>query len=269
MQNQMNALLKGLSIVAAFFIMWLGLAQINFVKIFKIDKAAGATERSIGDVIWDEIKKTEDLVVNDSVTKTLDKLLKPLCKENNIIRDSLKVHIIQKDEINAFALPDGHLVVYTGLIESSKNEQALIGVLGHEIAHIQNNHVMKKLSKEIGLSVLLSLTTGGKNTEVIREVFQQLSSSAYDRSLEKEADIASVEYMMKANINPASFADFLYEMSFDNPLESQLAWISTHPESEERAKYVLEYIKGKKFDKKTILTPKEWEDFKIKVGDEF
>jgi beta-barrel assembly-enhancing protease len=158
--NALDTLLKGLSIVVLFFSIWFGLAQIDFVKIFKIDKASSATEKSIGDVIWDEIKKSQKLIVNDSVNKTLDKLLKPICDENNIIRDSLKVHIIQNDEINAFALPDGHLVVYTGLIQSAKNEQALIGVLGHEVAHIENKHVMKKLSKEIGLSILLSLTTG-------------------------------------------------------------------------------------------------------------
>lgn len=257
----MKALFKGLSIVALFFGVWLLLSQIDFITYFKIDKAKSATEKGIGDMIWDQIKTTEDIIVNDSITNTLDKLLKPLCKENGIERDSLKVHIIQKDEVNAFALPDGHLVVYSGLIEASKNEQALIGVLGHEIAHIENNHVMKKLSKEIGFSVLMSITTGNNN-KVIREVMHTLSSSAYDRSLEKEADIESVEYMLKAKINPAPFADFLYEMSFDNKLESALSWVNSHPESEERAKYILEYIKGKKASQKHLLTQTEWDGFK-------
>jgi beta-barrel assembly-enhancing protease len=263
----MKALFKGLSIIAIFLGLWLLLAQIDFVRFFKIDKAASATEKTVGDAIWDEIKKTEDIIVNDSITQKLDKLLNPLCKENDIERDSIKVHIIKKDEVNAFALPDGHLVVYSGLINASKNEQALIGVLGHEIAHIENNHVMKKLSKEIGLSVLLSLTTGNGNAEVIRSVFKTLSSSAYDRSLEKEADLSSVEYMLNAKINPAPFADFLYQLSFENTLEGKLTWINSHPESEERAKYVLEYIKGKKFDTKTQLTEKEWNVFKELVDD--
>ncbi len=265
----MKTIFKGLSILVVFFGMWLLIAQIDFVTFFKINQAQNATENKIGDVIWDEIKATEDIIVNDSITKTIDKLLKPLCKENGIERDSLKVHIIQKDEVNAFALPDNHLVVYTGLIEASKNESALIGVLGHEIAHIENNHVMKKLSKEIGLSVLLSLTTGNNNGRAMREVFQTLSSSAYDRSLEKEADMASVEYMLNANVDPAPFADFLYQMSFDSPMAGALAWISSHPEAEERAKYVLEYIKGKKLKNKTILSTKEWQDFKEKANENF
>lgn len=261
----MKALFKGLSIVVTFFGIWFLLSQIDYITFFKIDKAKSATEKGVGDMIWDQIKTTEDIIVNDSINKRLDELLKPLCKENGIERDSLKVHIIQKDEVNAFALPDGHLVVYSGLIGASKNEQALIGVLGHEIAHIENNHVMKKLSKEIGFSVLMSITTGNNNSGVIREVMHTLSSSAYDRSLEKEADIASVEYMIKAKVDPAPFADFLYEMSFDNKLASALSWVNSHPESEERAKYVLEYIKGKKLSKKTVLSQTEWEYFRRAV----
>src|SRR6478609_8968696 len=263
----MKALFKGLSIVVAFFGIWFLLSQIDYITFFEIDKVKSATEEKVGDMIWDQIKSTEDIIVNDSITKSLDKLLKPLCKENGIKRDSLKVHIIKKDEVNAFALPDGHLVVYSGLIEASKNEEALIGVLGHEIAHIENNHVMKKLSKEIGFSVLMTITTGNNNNRVIREIMHTLSSSAYDRSLEREADIASVEYMLKAKIYPKPFADFLYDMSFDNKLESALSWVNSHPESEERAKYILEYIKGKKLSNKHLLTQTEWDEFKKSVKD--
>jgi beta-barrel assembly-enhancing protease len=258
----MKTIIKGLSIVVAFIAVWLALAQIDFVGLFKIKQAKNATEQSIGDIIWDEIKKSEEIIVNDTITKTIDKLLKPLCDENDIERDSLKVHIIKKDEINAFALPDNHLVIYTGLIESAKNESALIGVIGHEVAHIENRHVMKKLSREIGFSILLSLTTGNNNAETIRTIFKTLSNSSYEQSLEREADLESVEYMLNAKMDPAPFADFLYEFSFENEYESQLAWISSHPESEERAKYILEYIKGKKLKKVKILTQKEWDSFK-------
>ena len=190
----------------------------------------------------------------------------PICKENKIVRDSLKVHIIDKDEVNAFAMPDNHLVVYTGLIKACKNEQALLGVLGHEIAHIEGNHVMKKLSKEIGLSVLLSITTGANST-VISQIVKTLSSSAYDRSLETEADMQSVKYLLNANIDPRPFADFLYELSLDNELHKYTYWVSTHPESEARAKTILNYLKTKKIKSNPILTKEAWGDFQQKVKD--
>ena len=260
-----KTLRKGLGILVAFFGVWFLFAQIDFITVFKIKEAKSSTENGIGNIIWEQIEKTENVIYNDSIVSKLDSLLLPLCKKNRIERDSLKVHIIHKDEINAFAMPDNHLVIYTGLIEASKNEQALLGVLGHEIAHLEGNHVMKKLSKEIGFSVLLSLT--GANSSVIKEIISTLSSSAYDRNLEQEADLKSVEYMINAAIDPRPFADFMYELSIDNEIHKYTYWISTHPESEARAKYILNKIKGKKIKSKPILTKKSWERFKQQIRD--
>jgi len=123
---------------------------------------------------------------------------------------------------------------------------------------------MKKLSKEIGLSVLLSITTGANST-VISQIVKTLSSSAYDRSLETEADMESVKYMLNANIDPRPFADFLYELSLDNELHKYTYWVSTHPESEARAKTILNYLKTKKIKSKPILTNEAWEDFKNSI----
>ena len=257
----MKVLSKGLIVVALFFGVWMLLSQIDFVKHFKVKEAKTGTEKTLGDIIWNEIEDSETIIFNDSIVNTLDSLLLPICKENGIERDSLKVHIIDKDEVNAFAMPDNHLVVYTGLIKACKNEQALLGVLGHEIAHIENKHVMKKLSKEIGFSVLLSATTGGKAGEVLKEIFRTLSSSAYDRSLEKEADITSVDYMIAADIDPKPLADFMYQMALENQMPKEMYWIASHPESEARAQYILEYIKGKKLKNKATITEKEWQAF--------
>lgn len=262
-----NTVVQGLVILLSFFLIWFGFSQLDYMKFFKIKEHTANVENKLGDLIWDEISKTEDVVLNDTLSKTLDSLIIPICKANNIERDSLKVHIVDKDEVNAFALPNKHLVVYTGLILDCKKQESLQGVLGHEIAHIENNHVMKKLSKELGFAVLLSATTGGKGGQLIKEVFKKLTSSAYDRTLEKEADIASVDYMIKANIDPKPLADFMYQMSLDSKMPDGFSWISTHPESEERAKYILDYIKGKKLTIKPTLTEKNWKVFQKQVED--
>ena len=80
---------------------------------------------------------------------------------------------------NAFALPGGHLVLYTGLINASDNFEEVTGVIGHELAHIELNHVMKRLVREIGLSALISMTTGESNPQVVLETAKLLSSSAF------------------------------------------------------------------------------------------
>ena len=249
---------QGIFIVLSFAIVWYASSQLDYMKFFKIEERTTKVENTLGDLIWDEIARTEEVITNDSIVKTVDKLLKPICDKNNIDRDSLKVHIVKKDEINAFALPNNHLVVYTGLIVDCKKQEALQGVLGHEIAHIEFNHVMKKLSKEIGFSVLLSATAGGKGGQILKEIFKTISSSAYDRTLEKEADLASVDYMIKAQIDPKPMADFMFQMAQDSEVSKSMYWISSHPESEERAKYILDYIKGKKLKNKATISEEAW-----------
>lgn len=260
-----KTILQGIAILLSFFLIWFGFSQLDYLKFFKIEENTKKVENKLGDLIWKEINKTEEVVLNDSITKTLDSLILPLCKANEIERDSLKVHIIVKDEINAFALPNKHLVVYTGLIVDCKKQEALQGVLGHEIAHIEKNHVMKKLSKELGFAVLLSATTGGKGGHLIKEIFSKLTSTAYDRTLEKEADMTSVDYMIEADIDPKPMADFMYQMALDKEMPDGFAWIATHPESEERAKYILEYIKGKKLTIKPTLTENSWKRFQERI----
>jgi len=263
-----NILAQAIIIVGAFFLVWFGFSQVDFMKLFKVRQMTNEVEHKLGDMIWNQVEETEDVVTNDSIVKPLDKLLKPICEANEIERDSLKVHIVRKDEINAFALPNHHLVVYTGLITACKKQEALQGVLGHEIAHIEKNHVMKKLSKEIGYTVLVSAAGGTKGGQMAREVLKTLSSSAYDRKLEKEADIMSVKYMLKAGIDPRPMADFMYEMAQQSTISKAIYWIADHPESEERAKYILEYVKGKKLKNNQTLTGKEWKAFQEKIKNE-
>ena len=70
-----RTLIKGLGILVAFFGVWLLLAQIDFITIFKIKEAKSSTESGIGNIIWEQIEKTEDVVYNDSIVATLDSLL--------------------------------------------------------------------------------------------------------------------------------------------------------------------------------------------------
>jgi beta-barrel assembly-enhancing protease len=235
-----------LILVALFFSTWFGLSRVNWMAILKIEKATKSTEEKLGEIFWKQFSKTEEEIAEKAVRDSVSALVDRICKYNDIDRSSIKVHVLRKDEVNAFALPDDHLVVYSGLLAACEDETELLGVLGHEIAHMEKNHVMKKLIKEVGLSVLISMTTGNGGGEVIKETAKLLSSRAYDRDLEREADQTSVDYLLKAKIDPEPFADFLYRLSDETgSLPEQLSWISTHPDSKERAEQIIAYINDK------------------------
>jgi predicted Zn-dependent protease len=256
----MKTIIQGSIVIVIFITLWLGISNINWVEIFKVDKSSDEIEQKLGDIFWETLHKNEKNITNNYIITTIDTIVNQICKSNQIDNEFLKVHVIQKDEINAFALPNGHLVIYSGLILNCKNPEELAGVICHEIAHIQLNHVMKKLIQEIGLSVLISITVGNTGSEALSEITQLLTSSAYDRSIEKEADLKAVDYMINAKINPENLANFLYKLSGKNEkIDKYLSWLSTHPESIERSKYIIDYSKNKSENYKKIISDSIWE----------
>lgn len=230
--------------VAMIAAVWFGLSQVDWMKLLNIKAKTDLTEEKIGDLLWKMMKSTEHELTHDSVVAPIDSMLFRICNANSIDKNEIKLHVLQKDEINAFAMPNRHLVIYSGLIDACESEAELLGVISHELAHMEKNHVMNKLIKEIGLSVLISMSTGNGNTNMIKEAIRQLSSTAYDRNLETEADLTAVEYLEKAGVDPEPFANFLYRLGDKTiNLPKQIYWISTHPESKERAEAIIKTIK--------------------------
>jgi predicted Zn-dependent protease len=256
-----KTILQGLAIAAGIFVLWLGFSQIDFMRIFHVRQLSGKTEQKLGEMIWKNISLTSDVVENDTLNRDLDSIVMRLATANHIDAKKIKVHLVRKDELNAFALPGNHLVVYTGLIEKCANAQELAGVMGHEMAHIEKNHVMRKLVKEFGLSLLVSASTGSRSPEVASQIVKMLSAAAYDRSLESEADLASVDYMIRAHIDPKPLAHFMRTMAKED-MPSTMYWIADHPESLARAKAIDDYITGKKYTVAPVISAEQWEIMK-------
>lgn len=249
-------------LIALFFATWFGLQEINWMRLFRIEQLTDTTEEKLGDLLYDMIKNTETVVTDPTAVQALDSILQYIVTANEFDTAAVKLHLIEKDEINAFALPAGHLVIYTGLIGNCDKQEELTGVICHELAHMQKNHVMKKLVKEVGLSVLISMTGNGGG-EILRQALKILSSTAYDRALEREADLAAVDYMLKAGIDPEPFADFMYKLAADKgAVEKHLSWVSTHPESKERAENIIAYAKGKIKKRNPVLSAQTWNTLK-------
>lgn len=229
-----------LLLLVLFFGTWRLLSSINFMKIFDIEKKVAVNEKKLGDIIWEVIAKTEHVVKDTSVNNNLQLLKQQICNANGIPADDIHVYVIEKEEVNAFALPNRRIVIYSGLMAACQNAEELCSVMAHEIAHITGNHVMKKMMKEAGIT-LVSAVMGSGNTEVVREIIQLLSSSAYDRSLEKEADMQAAVYLCKAGIDPENMANFFLRLAKNEKLPQAASWISTHPHSRERAANILQW----------------------------
>lgn len=252
-----KVLFQGVISVVLFFSIWFVLNQIDWMNLLRVQKATDYTEEQIG-TIFSKIYKNES-IDNQFVINSVDSVLVRICTKNKIDREKIQMHVVTSDDVNAFALPGHNLVVNKGLLLACDNQEELAGVLGHEIAHIELNHVMQKVIKEIGLSVLISITTGERGPEGIQEIAKQISSTAFDRSLEEAADIMAVDYLITANIDPEPFAEFLYKLSDrDHEITKYLSWVSTHPDSKDRSIYIIEESKKREIKSESILSNSTW-----------
>lgn len=236
-----KSVFQALLLILIFAGIFYGLSQVNWMKLFRIEKVTDVLEKQLGDMVWADMEKKS--IESGPDYQKLDSVLKKICEGNGLKREEIKLHLMEDAEVNAFALPDHHMVVYTGLVKEAKSNDEIAGVLAHEIAHMELKHVMKKLLKQVGYTILINITTGDAGGEVIKEVLGLLTSSAYDRSLEKDADLKAVEYMKNAGLDVKAFADFLYRLGEENEGPVNLTWISTHPDPKERAKYILKEAK--------------------------
>ena len=140
-------LLQFILIAGLFLGIWQGISQFDFVGKLEIEKISTNNEKKFGELIIQQIKSSKDYVNNDSLYIIVNSIKDRICISNKIKGKTIKIHIIESNEINAFALPDRNLVIYSQLIVDSKKPEELAGVMAHEIAHMEQGHVMKKVVK--------------------------------------------------------------------------------------------------------------------------
>ena len=250
-----------LVLIVVFFALWFGLSQIDYVKTFHLTGLGNKTEKKIGDAIMHTLHETDMEAGADSAARVLALVEARLRAGNREMPVDIQIHLISSKEVNAFALPGNHIIVYTGLIKHCDSVEELCGVLAHEIAHISKRHIMKKMAGEMGAGVLASVTSG--NTVVINRIIKLLSSTAFERKQESEADEVGVKYLINAHINPAGFTSFMLKIADIQQGEPELLeWVSTHPESKKRADAIQLLIGNGHHDYSKVIDTHDWEVLK-------
>jgi len=155
------------------------------------------------------------------------------------------IRIIDEDVLNAFAAPGGYLYFYTGLMVYLDNEAQLAGVMAHEIAHVDRRHSAQRLERELALSVIISIILG-KDPSQLEEyaagIAKGLSSLAYSRNQEYEADEFAVKYTSNTDYNPKGISGFFNKLEEIKTVRYP-EFLSTHPDPGNRLEAIDEVWK--------------------------
>jgi predicted Zn-dependent protease len=137
------------------------------------------------------------------------------------------VMLLDSNEINAFATSGGHIFITRGLVNSAKSEDALAGVIAHEIAHIQLQHSIKAI-KTSRITQALMVTgvsaagaASGYNVNELTDVFNEsvgeivstMVNNGYSQNQEYEADNTALSLLAATGYNPSGLLDMLNELN--------------------------------------------------------
>jgi Zn-dependent protease with chaperone function len=152
--------------------------------------------------------------------------------------------VIRTDEMNAFALPDGHIVVYSGILKKIHTSAELAGLLAHETSHLTHRHSMKILCKSLAGYMVVSLMLNDVNgiMAAIAQNANSLQNLNYSRGFEKEADISGFEMLRKEKIDPRGMIT-LFEILKKQETLHVPGFLSTHPVTQDRIDYLQAKIK--------------------------
>ncbi len=145
----------------------------------------------------------------------------------------ISIYIVDSKIVNAFSLPGGNLVIYTGMIEKLNSPESYYALLGHEIGHSAKRHVMKGLIQNSVVAIGFSLMFGDASS-VLAGLGSQLTTLSYNRDYEREADLYAIEQLERNHFSAKGMVELFDALKKEGDLPGSLEFLSTHPVTEER-----------------------------------
>lgn len=189
--------------------------------------------------------------VGKNIAAAVETYLKNNGYESMLSEFAWEFNLVKSDEVNAFCMPGGKIVVYEGILPVTQNETGLAVVLGHEVAHAVAKHANERMSTQIVTQY--GTTAAGTLLSGSSAATQQIASAAlglgaqygimlpYSRKQELEADKLGLIFMAMAGYDPSQAAAFWQRMS-QNSTGGTLEFMSTHPSDNTRIQKIQEAL---------------------------
>jgi len=153
-------------------------------------------------------------------------------------------NLVDDKAVNAWCMPGGKIVFYTGILPIAENETAIATIMGHEVAHALANHGQQRMSsgllQQIG-AVGVGVATSGKSTEAQQAWMQAYGVGStvgvmlpFSRSHESQADEIGIKLMAVAGYNPEEAVELWKRMKASAGGEAPPEILSTHPSNDSR-----------------------------------
>ncbi len=206
-------------------------------------------ERKIGESIMNEIRQREPSYVDDpEINDYLNRLGRRLVEAGSNPTGDFHFFAMRDNSVNAFAMFGGFIGINTGTILIAQSESELAGVMGHEIAHVTQNHLARQIAKQkqnsipsmiamaVGLLAARSNSSVAAGTIMSAQGAVVQAQLAYTRDFEREADRMGYQALEKAGFDVRGMSAFFERLQKAGRLYEINApvYLRSHPMTVER-----------------------------------
>ncbi|MDO7084640.1 M48 family metalloprotease [Pseudocolwellia sp. AS88] len=199
-------------------------------------------EQLIGNAMMRQLRASQPILHDPVLSEYINSLGNLLVKNANDVNYAFEFFIINSKELNAFAFFGGHIGIHSGLITTAANESELASVIAHEISHVTQRHLARRLEEQtrtqslsmagIASGILLALVNPGLGMAALSTslALTQQAGINYTRGNEKEADRVGIALLANSGFDPQGAPNFFGKMAEQYRYVSKVpAMLLTHP----------------------------------------
>lgn len=180
----------------------------------------------------------------DKIQQLLDSLAELMAGEKR----KFYINVIDKDVTNALALPGGHIVVYSQLLEQVTSENELAMILAHELGHFAARDHLRGLGRSFLFFIVANFVLGGQGDTVKHFMNSSgILQNNYSRKQEFAADRYALDLLVKKYGHAGGAVDFFKRLASKETLPQLTQYLSTHPASDNRVAELDRLIREKGF----------------------
>jgi predicted Zn-dependent protease len=192
-------------------------------------------EQKLGESAYRDFLTHQEVIKNGPAVTALGEMTQRLTEQIPNSPYKFDVTVVKSDLVNAFALPGGYVVVFTGLMKKAESGEEVAGVLSHELNHVLQRHGLERIVKNLGLLTVVAIVFGDRQglVGIMKQLGVELFTLKFGREQETEADLTGLQLLQRAKIDPSGMIRFFERLSEKD--EGRMEWLSTHPMSTARA----------------------------------
>lgn len=192
-------------------------------------------EQKLGESVYQDFLSKETVLKDGPAVNAVQEMTQRLSEKIPGNPYKFQVSVVQSPVVNAFALPGGYVVVFTGLMNKAESGEEVAGVLSHELNHVLQRHGMERMVKMLGLAAVVGIVLGDQQgvLGLAKQLGMELATLKFGRAQETEADLTGLRLLSEARIAPDGMIRFFERLSEKDGARVEL--FSTHPMSAARA----------------------------------